>query len=197
VSNGPYIFGGVQKNVVSESADNFAYTLARVSWDVFGTLTFSGSVPRQGLAYGHAWRHFRQASELSATPYCQLLIALRAERGEKNGRCHFHYLLGGTKTRNAITLGKQLERSWNVQTGARQVDVRPYDNALAGVAYVTKCLGGADRYETRKFAWADEVTLSNSVFAVIRSLERIAEDTRQALSTKRGSGEFPRCLAAG
>jgi hypothetical protein len=69
-----------------ELADNFAYTLARVRWDVFGTLTFKGCVPRLSVAYSHAWRHFRQAAKFTAQPYDQLLIALRAELGEKGGR---------------------------------------------------------------------------------------------------------------
>jgi hypothetical protein len=40
-----------------------------------------------------------------------------------------------------------------------------------------------------KFISADEVTLSNSVYRVIRSLERIAEDTRLALAKKRAADE--------
>ncbi len=49
-------------------------------------LTFAGRVPRPSIAYGHAWRHFRQAAELSSQPYARLLIALRQELGEHNGR---------------------------------------------------------------------------------------------------------------
>jgi len=157
------------------------------------TLTFAGRVPRPAIAFGHAWRHFRQASELSDRPYSQLLIALRQELGEKNGRFHFHYLLGGTETRNAITLSHKLERSWKIQTGAQQVEVRPYDDSQAGVQYITKCLSGADVYEMDKFISADSVTLSNSVYRVVRSLERIAEDTRLALAKKRAADEAASC----
>jgi len=172
----------------SESSDNFAYTLARLRWDVFGTLTFKGCVPRRPVAYGHAWRHFRQASELNERPYAQLLIALRDELGELNGRFHFHYLLGGTGTRNAITLCHRLKDAWKGQTGAL-AKIRPYDCSQAGVAYVTKCLSGADVYEMNKYLSADQVTLSNSVYRVINSLERIAEDTRLALVKKRAREE--------
>ncbi len=172
-----------------EAQDNFAYTLARVRWDVFGTLTFKGCVPRPSVAYGHAWRHFRTAAKVTGRPYCQLFVALRAELGEKNGRFHFHYLLGGTKSRNEMTLCHQLRHSWMGQTGATERMIRPYDNSLAGVAYVTKCLSGGDVYEMNKFITADQVTLSNSVYRVIESLERIAEDTRQALVKKRARDE--------
>ena len=171
-----------------ESSDNFAYTLARIRWDLFGTLTFRGRVPRSSLAFGHAWRHLRHASTLTGQPYARLLIALRQELGELNGRFHFHYLLGGTQTRNAITLCHRLEYAWKRQTGA-MAKIRPFDHSQAGVAYVTKCLNGADVYEMNKFISADQVTLSNSVYRVIGSLERIAEDTRLALAKKRAAVE--------
>lgn len=171
-----------------ECADNFAYTLARVRWDVFGTLTFKGCVPRRRIAYGHAWQHLRQAAELTGQPYAHLLSALREELGELNGRFHFHYLLGGTQTRNAITLAHRLEAAWKRQTGAI-AKIRPYDCSQAGVAYVTKCLSGADVYEMNKYVSADQVTLSNSVYRVITTLERIAEDTRLALAKKRARVE--------
>lgn len=52
---------------------------------------------------------------------------------------------------------------------------RAYDRSRAGVEYVTKCLSegcwGANEYELRKFNLADTVTVSRSVFRVIRSLD--------------------------
>ncbi len=152
----------------------------------FGALTFAGRVPRLPIAYGHAWRHFRQTAELSSQPYARLLMALRQQLGEHNGRFQFHYLLSGTHTHNAITLSHRLEYSWKGQTGAI-AKIRPYDDSQAGVAYVTKCLSGADVYEMNKFISADPVTLSSSLYRVIRSLERIAEDTRLALTKKRAN----------
>ena len=88
--------------------DSYAYSLARIRWDVFGTLTFR-SVPSAKRAYGRAWALMRLGAELVQRPYSQLLIALRAELGEMTGRFHFHFLLGGTQTRNEITLAHQLE----------------------------------------------------------------------------------------
>jgi len=169
-----------------ELPSNFVYTLSRLSWDVFGTLTFCGRVPRPQVAYGHAWRHFRQASKLTGRPYSELLIALRQEPGELGGRSHFHYLLGGTKTSNVHSLCFQLRHSWLGQTGATQRILRPYDNALSGVEYVMKALNAADMYETGKFLTANEVTLSSSVYRVVGSLDRIGRDTAGSTCEKTG-----------
>lgn len=170
--------------------DSFAYSLARIRWDVFGTLTFR-SVPSPKRAYGRAWRLFRQAAKLLQRPYSQLLIALRAEFGEKTGRFHFHFLLGGTETRNAITLSHQIEHLWFRLCGQGAISkCRPYDRSRAGVAYVTKCLQagnwGANRYELNKFNLADTVTLSRSVFRVIGSLDRMGADAAARTCEKDG-----------
>jgi hypothetical protein len=170
--------------------DSYAYSLARVRWDVFGTLTFR-SVPSAKKAYGRAWALMRLAAELVQRPYSQLLIALRAECGEMTGRFHFHFLLGGTQTRNEITLVYQLEHLWYGMFGRGSISkCRPYDRSRAGVAYVTKCLGqgtwGANDYELRKFNLADTVTLSRSVFRVIRSLDRMGTDATARMCDKNG-----------
>jgi len=170
--------------------DSYAYSLARIRWDVFGTLTFR-SVPSPNRAYGRAWALMRRAAELVQRSYSQLLIALRAELGEMTGRFHFHFLLGGTKTRNEITLAHQLEHGWFGLFGQGAISkCRPYDRSRAGVAYVTKCLGqgtwGANEYEVRKFNLADTVTLSKSVFRVIRSLDRMGIDAAARTCEKTG-----------
>ena len=158
--------------------DSFAYSLARIRWDVFGTLTFR-SVPAPKIAYGRAWALMHRAAKLVQRPYSRLLIALRAEFGEMTGRFHFHFLLGGTQTRNATTLSHQLEHLWFRMFGQGAISkCRPYDRSLAGVAYVTKCLGtlGANVYEVGKFNLADTVTLSRSLFRVVRSMDRMGTD---------------------
>lgn len=70
---------------MKNSLDSYAYSLARVRWDVFGTLTFR-SVPSPKRAFGRAWAHMHQAAEIVGRPYSQLLIVLRAECGEMMGR---------------------------------------------------------------------------------------------------------------
>src|SRR5579871_1719496 len=166
--------------------DSFAYSLARIRWDIFGTLTFR-SVPSPKVAHGRAWALMHQAAELVQRPYSRLLIALRAEHGEMTGRFHFHFLLGGTQTRNGITLSHQLEHLWFGMMGGIS-KCRPYDRSLAGVAYVTKCLRltGANVYEVGKFNLADTVTLSRSVFRVVRSLDRMGTDAAAGTLEKDG-----------
>jgi hypothetical protein len=156
--------------------DSYAYSLARICWDEFGTLTFR-SVPSPKIAFGRAWALMHQAAEAVGRPYSLLLIALRAELGELTGRFHLHFLLGGTQTANAITLAHQLEHRWYGLSGQGAISkCRAYDDSRAGVEYVTKCLSqgcwGANEYELRKFNLADTVTLSASVFRVIRSLNK-------------------------
>jgi len=55
---------------------------------------------------------------------------------------------------------------------------------------VTKCLGsktwGANNYELGKFNLADTVTLSRSVFRVIRSLDRMGTDATARTCEKDG-----------
>ena len=170
---------------LAERRGDFAWTLSRVAWDLFITLSFRDPVPRPAICYGMAYRFFRAAGEVTAVPYNRLLIALRGELGEINGRFHFHALLGGTATRNAITLSHQLERQWRIISGNAIPQVRPYDRTLAGAEYVAKCLG-ANRYELGKYNLADEVTLSHSVLAVIRAMDAKGRRRRDELMRRNG-----------
>ena len=45
-------------------------------------------------AYGMAFRWLQELAKVCGVPYNRLLIALRGEEGEKNGRFHFHCLVG-------------------------------------------------------------------------------------------------------
>ena len=172
--------------------DSFAYSLARIRWDVFGTLTFRHPCPPRRSRMARAWALMHQAAKLVQRPYSRLLIALRAELGEMTGRFHFHFLLGGTQTRNATTLSHQLEHLWFGMFGQGAISkCRPYDRSLAGVAYVTKCLSqgtwGANAYEVGKFNLADTVTLSRvRVPRGARSLDRMGTDAAAGTFDKNG-----------
>lgn len=161
----------------SEVATDFGITLARIQWDLFATPTFAGTVPKPQIAYGLAFRWLQELAKICGVPYNRLLIALRGEEGEENGRFHFHCLVGGTLTRNYHTLVHQAEWLWKIQTGGARVDVRQYDRSLAGAAYVVKCLG-ANGYELNKFSFADSVTLSSSIFRLIAAMDRVYERRR-------------------
>jgi hypothetical protein len=158
----------------SEVVADFGLSLARVPWDYFCGLTFAGTVPRQSIAYGLAFRWLQEVAKVCGVPYKRLLIALRGEFGELKGRFHFHCLLGGTSTRNYHTLQHQLEWLWKIQTGGARVDVRQYDRSLPGADYVAKCLG-ANAYELNKFNLADSLTLSASVYRLIAAMDARGE----------------------
>jgi len=162
----------------SEIATDFGLTLARIQWDLFATLTFAGrTVLQPKIAYGLAFRWLQELAKKCGRPYNRLLIALRGEEGEENGRFHFHCLVGGTLTRNYHTLLHQAEWLWKIQTGGARVDVRQYDRSLAGAEYLVKCLG-ANPYELNKFSFADTVTLSSSIFRLIAAMDRVYERRR-------------------
>ena len=154
----------------SEVATDYGISLARIQWDLFATLTFAGTVPRANMAYGLAFRWLQELAKVSGVPYNRLLIALRGEEGEANGRFHFHCLVVGTTTRNYHTLGHQAEWLWKIQSGGSRVDVRQYDRSLAGAEYVCKCLG-ANAYELGKYSFANTVTLSASVIRLIAGID--------------------------
>jgi hypothetical protein len=156
----------------SEVTTDYGITLARIQWDIFATLTFAGTVPRANMAYGLAFRWLQEIAKVCDVPYKRLLIALRGEEGEFKGRFHFHCLVGGTATRNYHTLQHQAEHLWKVAAGGARVDVRQYDRSLAGAEYVCKCLG-ANKYEVDKYAFANSVTLSSSIFRLIAAMDRV------------------------
>ena len=155
----------------SEVGTDFGITLARIQWDFFATPSFKGTVPHANICYvGLAFRWLQELAKVCGVPYNRLLIALRGEEGEKNGRFHFHCLVGGTATRNYHTLQHQAEHLWKIQTGGARVDVRQYDRSLAGADYVAKCLG-ANAYELNKYSFANTVTLSASVIRLIAGID--------------------------
>jgi len=154
----------------SEVATDFGISLARIQWDLFATMTFAGTVPRTEIAYGLAYRWLQELAKKCGRPYNRLLIALRGEVGEVNGRFHFHCLVGGTLTRNYHALLRQAEWLWKIQSGGARVDVRQYDRSLAGADYVCKCLG-ANAYELNKYSFANSVTLSASVIRLIAGID--------------------------
>ncbi|HEY3861298.1 MAG TPA: hypothetical protein VGO59_05360 [Verrucomicrobiae bacterium] len=140
-------------------------------------------------------RWLQELAKKCGRPYNRLLIALRGEEGEENGRFHFHCLVGGTLTRNYHTLAHQAEWLWKIQTAGAHVDVRQYDRSLAGAEYVVKCLG-ANNYELNKFSFANTVTLSSSIYRLIAAMDRVYERRRRLGHMKnRGGDELPSASA--
>jgi hypothetical protein len=170
-----------------ERTGDFAWTLSRMEWDIFSTLTFKNPIPHTKICYGMAWRWVRRLSEISGVPYNHLLIALRGEFGEAKGRFHFHCLVGGTSTRNSMTLSHQAESAWRIISGNSIPEVRPYNRSLAGAEYISKCLG-ANEYELGKYSLADSVTLSDSVFRALRTTVSNSERRHGYAQLKKQTG---------
>lgn len=153
--------------MVQQASKGFAYSLALLEWDVFGTLTFKNPVPIERRGWRLAWGHFHRCAEFLGRPYSSLLIALRSERGEIGNRWHFHYLLGATGCSNPYSLAFWLASLWQ-ETARAHAEIRPYNRTLAGADYVEGCLSGqltkGNLYEVGKFNRADRLELSVSVF---------------------------------
>lgn len=165
---------------------DFASTLARIDWQFFTTHTFKNPMPRQQTRFGMFYRWKREVSKISGVPQNRLLVALRAEVGEKGGRPHFHCLLGGVNSANIMALRSQMFRAWLTIAGGADGDFRVYDRSLAGADYICKCLTGANAYELNKFNIADETTLSESVFHVVRILGEMSDRRCGELNRKYG-----------
>jgi hypothetical protein len=158
----------------SERLTDFALVLARVEWDLFCSPTFKGSVPRPSIAYGLVYRWCQDLAKHCQVPYKHLLLGIRGELGEKNGRFHLHCLVGGTNTRNYESLCHYGEWLWKRSTGGARIDVRRYDRSQAGAEYICKCLG-ANAYELSKYNLALDVTLSDSVIRLITGIDSSGE----------------------
>lgn len=155
------------------ASNHAGFLLAQVKgWDVFGSPTFAGHVPSARRVHRMAFAHLRSAARMTGRRFDDLLWALRLEEGEVGGRLHFHYLLGDTFTRNARTLAHRLEYDWKRISGGARVEVREFDRAQAGAAYVSKALGVENAYEINKFGVADMVTVSAGVVRILANLSR-------------------------
>lgn len=154
---------------------DYAYTLARIDWQLFTTHTYKNPMPRLSVQYDMYYRWLYQVSKVCKVPYGRILMALRGENGERGGRHHFHSLLGGVTTCNIMTLRSQMMRLWKITSGNADGDFRIYDRSLAGADYICKALTGANEYELNKYSLAEETTLSKSVFRVVRTLDEMAD----------------------
>lgn len=166
---------------------DFAVSLEAIPWEFFATLTFAGTLPKPSIAYSQAFKWLQKIADIHRRPYNLLLLALRGEQGEQNGRFHFHALVGGTTTRNYISSQHMMEHFWKVDNRGARVEVRRYDPSLRGASYITKgvkngTFSGANRYELMKYNnYADSVTLSDSVLRFIAA--RDSQGQRLPLGT--------------
>lgn len=148
-------------------------SLSLVRWDAFATLTFASNRENKPLAVPSYWvrrrilfQWLRKVERSFGVPGGLLLFAAREERGEKNGRFHWHVLVGGlhhVAGRGLVPSPNPTADKFRLANLFRQcgksagiVDVRSYDARLSGVAYILKGLEdwsyeGANAYELAKF----------------------------------------------
>lgn len=155
--------------------ESFRLCLDACRWQVFGTLTFASQrLFKQGVPT--FWRMMRYACEETGAEYTHLLMCVRTELGEKTGRYHLHFLLGGLPDGcNLRTLSGKLDHWWRFRMGIAQI--RPFQQGGGDlVGYLVKSLSSGDEHELNKFgAGGGELILSNSVFRVVRRNRIIAE----------------------
>jgi len=172
------------------------HVMARVNWQLFGTLTFKSV--RESLFVRSQKMWFAEVRTLSRwyhVHFPDLLWVLRIEQGEATGRTHFHCLIGGLpeaavaggvtfrREDGSLDVGNRtthaLEAKW-ARMGVHPADKQNrisrfslYDARLNGASYLVKCLGvddgrlGKDIYESSKFGWDDrQLILSDSLLLI-------------------------------
>jgi len=153
---------------MAESA--LTYTLQKVPWQFFGTLTFrSARVPeRKRITKWFALA--RKIARWHKVNFPKLVWALRMESGEISGRLHYHFLLANLPL-YAVQRGTcfSLMAQWE-KLGGGMARVREYDSTLGGLDYFLKCLHidpGANAYEVGKFSGSvDGLLLSDSMWNI-------------------------------
>jgi hypothetical protein len=142
------------------------YTLQRVHWQFFGTLTFKSARLPERVRLSMFFALVRCLCRWHKVPFRKCVWALRQEHREITGRLHFHFLIAGlplyaVQVATCMSIKAQWER-----IGGGMARVREYDSREQGLEYLLKCLNaGANLYETTKFSYsADEVMLSNSMW---------------------------------
>lgn len=151
------------------------YNISLQSWEWFVTLTFASrdeagnavKVPDQHARQRMVFAFLRRAAEgnkrdkttgrrVSVIPFKVFLWVVREERGERNGRYHFHILLAGfPQDRRNKSEQFSLRSIWQ-EVGGGFADVRTFDTGLRGVRYVLKGLeewsrSNANAYEAGRF----------------------------------------------
>lgn len=153
-------------------------------WELFGTLTFKGSVvPTSGVRYKMAFAFLRESARLAKTSFSRLVWVLRDEQGEMTQRDHFHFLQGGARFPLNPSTNFRVMALWE-RVGGGHARCAIYNRELAGAEYVSKCLSGegtkaAHQYELDKFGWTERPPiLSASLVRYLAAQQR--RDQRRA-----------------
>lgn len=146
-------------------------------WRIFGSGTWSSpTVPSPGIQTRVVFAFLYETAKLFRVPFGELVWATRHECGEKFGREHYHWLIGGRSIQPRLTHCFQLNSLWDSLPKAGYARHFLYDSNQHGVDYICKNLSSPvlserraqDSYEFGKFGWLDtEVILSNSLLRIV------------------------------
>jgi hypothetical protein len=152
------------------------YTLQRVHWQFFGTLTFKSAKLPERVRITMFFAVVRCLCRWHKVPFRKCVWALRQEHGEITGRLHFHFLIAGLPPFAVqVATCMSIKAQWE-KLGGGMARVREFDSREQGLEYLLKCLNaGANLYEVTKFSYsADEVMLSNSIWKP-ENLNRVSD----------------------
>ena len=148
----------------SELGTPDAWILARMEWDIFGTLTWADVPPKSVQEKCVAELIRRVAKQVYKGTHLDILWAVRYEQGEATGRDHYHLLIGAYRNAphtNKYTLANQIKHIWENDVKKNKTkykpcvghaDIRPYDSSKSGAEYICKpALSARDFYELQKF----------------------------------------------
>lgn len=153
-----------------------------IEWQFFCTYTFKGASQTSPQKARMLFASLRQCAGNFGLHFKKLLWVVRSERGEITGRHHYHSLISGlpsyaVKTATCFSIMKQWEA-----IGGGMSRVYPFVSTLPGAEYVLKGCEeafnagstrvGASEYELTKFGGSCDVTLSESVVAMLRQRMR-------------------------
>jgi len=170
----------------------FSLALSRVPWNVFGTLTFKGSVaPSEAAQVREALGFFRWVALLERKPIWTIVWALRIENGEAAGRLHLHPLIMVTPSLLGyfhVGPGRKSIAAKSWQKLGRRNGIARFRrisaNGDSAVAYAVKeSDAGADIYELAKTGRSDRLLFSQSAFRMMSRGKRSGEVERSATNT--------------
>lgn len=165
------------------------YHLARVGWQFFGTLTFKQERLPERVRRAMWFALVRTVADRLHVHFDRVLWVLRAERGEKFGRSHYHYLIGGLPPSCASPTWCFIQMAAWEDLGGGMARVSVFQQSLNGLAYVAKSLDLGLAHESGKFALdTADLTLSHSTTAYLRGCVR---RDRQAFSSPQPVGHCP------
>jgi len=156
------------------------FSLGRINWDLFGTLTFKGAEKSTTIQRRMFWQLVRSTAKSLGVHFKTILWVLRHEAGDKTGRQHFHFLIAFQDSRFANTSTCFLMKNQWEKLGGGMARVHVFSGSSNGLAYVTKNLTPGHVYESGKFNQGCDLTLSKSV--VKRMLRNLTKD-KQAFDT--------------